>query len=168
MVGGCLFLLVIMMAPKKDGEVKTKLGRPTLYKPEYCDAIVDIMAEGYSLEAAAAKLNVNVRSIYEWQSKYEDFSQAINIGRVKALAWWEDRARDASQGAPGSSQIISLGLRNRSRAASGWVDTVKQEVSGADGGPVQVTTSVDVEGLSPEQRDALRALLVAAKAASKR
>ena len=153
------------MAASKEGEVKPKMGRPTNYKPEYCDKIIEIMAQGYSLEAASAKLDIPHRCIYDWQAKHLDFSQAIHEGRIKALAWWEERAMNTASGSPGNSQIISLGLRNRSRSASGWIDSQKQELSGPDGGPIRVeATTIDVGDLSPEQRDALRAVMVAAKA----
>ena len=153
------------MAASKEGEVKPKMGRPTNYKPEYCDKIIEIMAQGYSLEAASAKLDIPHRCIYDWQAKHLDFSQAIHEGRIKALAWWEERAMNTASGSPGNSQIISLGLRNRSRSASGWIDSQKQELSGPDGGPMRVEAStIDVGDLSPEQRDALRAVMVAAKA----
>ena len=153
------------MAASKEGEVKPKMGRPTNYKPEYCDKIIEIMAQGYSLEAASAKLDIPHRCIYDWQAKHLDFSQAIHEGRIKALAWWEEKAMNTASGSPGNSQIISLGLRNRSRSASGWIDSQKQELSGPDGGPIRVeATTIDVGDLTPEQRDALRAVMVAAKA----
>lgn len=153
------------MAVDKEGENKRRVGRPSNYKPEYCDKIVEVMAQGYSLEAAAAKLDIPIRCLYDWQAKHPEFSQAIHEGRIKALAWWEERALNTAGGSPGNSQIISLGLRNRSRSASGWIDSQKQELSGPDGGPIRVeATTIDVGDLSPEQRDALRAVMVAAKA----
>jgi hypothetical protein len=61
-----------------------------------------------------------------------------------------------------------LGLRNRSRAATGWNnDTVKLEHSGPEGGPLEVEVKdehkIDNESLSHEQRDQLREILLAAK-----
>jgi hypothetical protein len=74
-------------------------------------------------------------------------------------------------GEPGNTQIVMLGLRNRSRAATGWNnDTVKLEHTGPEGGPIGVnvavpgTTKIDVEALSYEQRDQLRDILLAAVA----
>jgi hypothetical protein len=157
------------MAEKKETEGKNKVGRPSLYRAEYCEAIIDVMANGYSLEAAAAKMNIPIRCLYDWQNRHPEFSQAVHEGRIKALAWWEERAMATASGAQGNSQIISLGLKNRSRSASGWVDTIKQEISGNDGGPIKVeTTNIDVNDLTPEQRDALRAVMVAAKAKSQK
>ena len=79
---------------------------------------------------------------------------------------WEKRAIDVAHGKPGNAQIISLGLRNRSRSTSGWHDTAQLEHSGPDGAPVRVEQKsiLDVAKLTPAQRDALRELLIAARA----
>jgi len=70
-------------------------------------------------------------------------------------------------GGPGSPQIVSLGLRNRSRSATGWFDTQKLEHAGDGGGPVQVqqVTKIDARSLTAEARDALKQALLAVKAA---
>ena len=113
------------------------IGRPSLYRPELCDQIIEAMAEGLSVEAAAAKVGISVRSLYIWQQEYPAFMHAIQEGRIRALLWWEERALAMAHGKPGSAQIVSLGLRNRSRAASGWVDTSKVELSGPNGAAIQ-------------------------------
>ncbi len=70
-----------------------------------------------------------------------------------------------AKGAPGNAQLVMLALKNRSRAASGWHDAQRLEHTGGDGGPVQVQPVVtfDASVLTPEQRDALRAGILAAK-----
>jgi hypothetical protein len=70
---------------------------------------------------------------------------------------------------PGNSQMITLALKNRSRAASGWYhDIQKTELTGADGGAIQteVRTTIDATALAPEARAALRAAILAAQGAS--
>jgi hypothetical protein len=62
--------------------------------------------------------------------------------------------------------MITLALKNRSRAASGWHhDIQKTELTGADGGAIQteVKTTIDATALAPEARAALRAAILAAK-----
>ena len=140
-------------------------GRPTNYRPEHGEQMIAAMSTGLSSEAAAASIGFSNRALHEWQQKHEEFRSAIQEGRQRALLWWERRALGMADGAPGSAQIVSLGLRNRSRAASGWVDTHKLEHAGDGGGPVQVenVTNLDASTLTPEQRAALRAVLQAAK-----
>ena len=63
---------------------------------------------------------------------------------------------------------MTLALKNRSRAASGWHhDVQKTELTGADGAPIQteVKTTIDATALAPEARAALRAAILAAKGA---
>ena len=69
-----------------------------------------------------------------------------------------------AEGKPGSAQIVSLGLRNRSRAASGWVDSHKLEHSGADGAVLQQqgVATLDLRSLTDEELGLLDRVLRAA------
>lgn len=141
-------------------------GRPTSYKTEFCERVVELMAEGRSLDGCAALLGVHPDSLYVWQNLHPEFSEAIRAGRAAATTFWETRLIDIAQGGPGNAQAIGWALRNRSRAAAGWHhDTQRLEHSGPDGAPVQVAqvTTLDASRLTPEQRDALRAALLAVK-----
>jgi hypothetical protein len=104
---------------------------------------------------------ISARSLFYWQQQHPEFLQAIQEGRQRSQLWWEERALAVANGEAGNTQIVMLGLRNRSRAATGWNnDTVKLEHTGPEGGPVKV----DIESLSHEHRDQLREILLAAKA----
>jgi hypothetical protein len=47
-----------------------------------------------------------------------------------------------ANGEAGNTQIVMFGLRNRSRAATGWNnDTVKLEPSGPEDGPLEVESN---------------------------
>jgi hypothetical protein len=77
-----------------------------------------------------------------------------------------ERAIAMAKGGAGNTQIVMLGLRNRSRAATGWNnDSTKLEHSGPEGGPVQIEpmTVIDVQSLTHEQRVQFRSILLAAK-----
>jgi hypothetical protein len=152
-----------MTRPKHAG------GRPTLYRREMCDRLVEAMAKGLTAEAAAARIGISARSLFYWQKEHPEFLQAIQEGRQRSQLWWEERALAMANGEAGNTQIVMLGLRNRSRAATGWNnDTVKLEHSGPEGGPLEVEVKdehkIDIESLSHEQRDQLREILLAAKA----
>src|SRR5476649_1796084 len=119
------------MKPKHAG------GRPTLYRREFCSQIVEAMATGLSAEAAAAEIGVSARSLFNWQRQHPEFLQAIQEGRQKCLLWWEQRALAMARGEPGNTQIVTLGLKNRSRAAHGWHhDAQRLEHTGPDGAPL--------------------------------
>ena len=156
--------VVALTKPKHAG------GRPTLYKSEYCKAIMEAMATGLSAEAAAAKVGISARSLFNWQQQHPEFLQAIQEGRQLSTLWWEERALDMAQGKPGNAMIVSLGLRNRSRAASGWHhDAQRLEHSGPDGGPIKTERPqpLDLSALPYHLREELRAVLLAQMAKAK-
>ena len=106
------------------------------------------MSEGLSLGAEAAQVGVGPRTLFTWQNKHEEFRQAIQEGRQRALLFWERKAIAMADGAPGNAQRL--------------------EHTGTDGGPVQVqpvVAQIDATKLTQEQRDALRAAILAAKVA---
>ena len=142
-----------------------KRGRPTKYTPEIAKQVFDLMAQGYSLDGAAGMIGLSHDSMYRWQHEHPGFSDAVKNGRVAGTTWWERRVRDIADGAPGNITAALFGLKNRSRAAQGWHDITKTEVTGADGAPIQteVKTTIDATALGPEARAALRAALKAAK-----
>jgi hypothetical protein len=141
-------------------------GRPTRYSREISDALVKAMATGLSLEAAAASIGISPRVVFDWQNRHPEFLQAVQEGRQQALLFWERRAIAMAEGAPGNAQLVTLALKNRSRAASGWHDAQRLEHTGGDGGPVQVqqvVKTIDATLLTREQRQALREAVMAAQ-----
>jgi len=78
------------------------------------------MSGGLSAEAAAAGIGISARSLFYWQQQHPEFLQAIQEGRQRSQLWWEERAIAMAKGGAGNTQIVTLGLRNRSRAATGW------------------------------------------------
>jgi hypothetical protein len=125
------------------------------------------MAEGRSLDGCAALLGVHPDSLYTWQKVHPEFSVAVRAGRAAATTFWEARLLDVAQGDPGNAQAIQWALRNRSRAASGWDHAhSKVEVSGPAGGAIPVAGElavIDARVLTPDQRMALKQMLLAAK-----
>lgn len=142
-------------------------GRPSSYRVEFCQRIVELMSEGRSLDGCAAILGVNPDSLYTWQKLHNQFSEAVKAGRAAAITFWETRLLDIAQGGSGNAQAIQWALRNRSRASSGWDHAhAKVEVSGPNGGAVQVQTDLAVINarlLTTEQRAVLKRALLEVK-----
>ena len=105
-------------------KVKRPVGRPTKYKPEYCDMLVEHMAEGASMTSFAAEIDVSRETISEWGRVHPEFSVAIKKGKAKCAAWWERLGRQGAQGGDVNPTLVIFGLKNM--AADDWRD--KQEL----------------------------------------
>lgn len=143
-------------------------GRPTTYRPEIGRQVADAMATGLSLEAAAAACGIGPRTAFTWQKQHAEFQQAVEDGRARSLLFWERRAIALASGGAGNAAVVTLGLKNRSRAANGWHDAQRLEHSGPDGGAIkqEVTQALDVSTLNEEQLEALEAALQATMGAA--
>lgn len=73
-------------------------GRPSLYKPEYCDQLIDHMSKGFSFESFAGIASVNPDTLYEWAKKHDSFSEAKSLGWAKSLLFFENEALEVAAG----------------------------------------------------------------------
>lgn len=64
-------------------------GRPSDYKPEYCEEVVKFMGMGHSMKAFAASIGKHSDTLQEWRKKHSEFSAAIKKGREACQLWWE-------------------------------------------------------------------------------
>lgn len=64
-------------------------GRPTLYKEEYCDALIAHMQSGLSFESFAGRIGTNRDTLYEWAKVHPKFSDAKKQGTDASLLHWE-------------------------------------------------------------------------------
>ena len=70
-------------------KLKNGRGRPTLYPPEMGERLEEAMAGGLSVEAAAAKIGISARSLFNWQKIHPEFMQSTQECRLKGLRWWK-------------------------------------------------------------------------------
>lgn len=79
-------------------EYTTKPGRPSKYKPEYCDVAIELMRKGQSIAAVAAELKVPRKTIFEWGEANPDFRSALETGKDLSQQWWEQLAGGVASG----------------------------------------------------------------------
>ena len=117
-------------------------GRPSEYKAEYCDAVIEYGKLGKSLAWMAAELDVHKDTIYEWIKVYPEFSDAMARARLKSQAWWEDFGQDNTMLPPGAGTFnaAAWGKSISARFSDDWRENKGVEVTGAGGGPVEVRT----------------------------
>lgn len=111
-------------------------GRPTDYDPAYCEVADTFLADGYSLAALAGHIGVARSTIYKWVDEHSEFSDAVKTGQAKAALWWEKVNRNFAMTGEGNATAIVFGLKNR--ASDEWRDMKQTELTGANGGPINV------------------------------
>jgi hypothetical protein len=62
---------------------KKKVGRPTRYKKEFCQMLIEHMEQGLSFDTFAGVIGVNRDSLYEWKNTHKEFSDAKGIATAK-------------------------------------------------------------------------------------
>lgn len=60
------------------------LGRPTSYRPEYAIEVADMCARGATDLEIADALEIDVRTLYRWKAKYDDFRHAMKLAKEVA------------------------------------------------------------------------------------
>lgn len=104
-------------------------GRPTDYKPEYCQMLIDHMAEGFSFESFAAVVKVNRDTLYNWVAIHPDFSDAKKSGFDESRLTWEKIGRDIAKKGEGNATAFIFNMKNRFR--EDWNDKQTIEHQGA-------------------------------------
>ena len=101
------------------------MARPTKYKREYCDAVIQHMSEGASLTSFAAEVDVCRATITVWMEEHPEFLASVKKAKAKCAAWWEQKGREGASGkSPVNPTLVIFGLKNM--APDEWRD--KQEL----------------------------------------
>ncbi|MBR0802853.1 hypothetical protein JQ636_04815 [Bradyrhizobium japonicum] len=83
-------------------------GRPSEYLPEYAQAVIDYMAQGYSLTAFAGSIRKSRDTVYQWVREHADFSDAVSRARSARVAALETKLLRARKGAETSAAVFAL------------------------------------------------------------
>ncbi len=101
--------------PKPEGYVT---GRPTLYKREYCQAVIDCMAKGYDLTAFAGTVDVARETVYDWIGRFPEFRHAVNVARAKRVLALQTKLLTTKAGVGVTAAIFAL----KNAAPDEWQD----------------------------------------------
>jgi hypothetical protein len=119
-------------------------GRPqsdlTTLPENWADVILELYREGAS--------DVEVKAtIADWRGSFSNdlwcrwmdeepiFSETIKKGKLLSAAWWEQKGRKNLVNKDFNYVGWYMNMKNR----FGWADNQKNEVSGPNGGPIQIT-----------------------------
>jgi hypothetical protein len=135
---------LVPVAPKKHPG-----GRPTKYKKEYCQDLIDFMSQGYSFEAFAGKILVAKDTLNEWCDVHPEFSAAKRLARESCRMFWEKIALDhiVSKSIVGvgaqslNSSVWMFNMKNR----FGWTDRITVDAAQSNQKPIALAYTMDDE-----------------------
>ena len=142
--------------------VKRPVGRPTKYLPEYCEKVVELGAQGYSLTAIAHLMGVLKQNLLDWAERHEEFSAALKRAKAAEQFWWEEAGRSGIFMDKFNSTVWRTSMQARFRDE--YTERKVTELVGDGGGPVQIQpVRLAVDEMDGEAREALREALLKAR-----
>lgn len=69
---------------------KNKGGRPTKYRLECCDVVLELMKKGFSKRAVASALGICRDTLYQWCRVNQRFSYTCEVGEAMSQKYWEE------------------------------------------------------------------------------
>ena len=146
------------MTKPKDPN-KRPVGRPSLYKPEYCERVIELGKEGCSPAEIASDLDVDRVTLIDWSRAHEDFSTALTRAKIHEQAWWERAGKSGMIADRFNAQVWTKSVSARFKDDY----SERREVTGAGGGPIQQAVTLrtlDVSELDDDQLEALETALL--------
>jgi hypothetical protein len=126
-------------------------GRPTSYRPEYCEKVVEWGKLGKSRAWMCSRLDITPKTMASWEAAHPDFLSAMIRARMHAQAHWEDQGHDNLLTAGFNSSVWSRSMG--ARFPDDWRETSRNEHAGPGGGPIQVA-KVERVIVDPNNSDA--------------
>lgn len=127
----------------KDESKPYTTGRPTDYRPEYCELVIQEMSGGISLGAFAGVVGVARETVYQWMRAHRAFADAVSRARSAQQLAWERKLFVSRKGAEVTASIFVL----KNIAPDQWRDLKHTEHN----------HTVRVETLSDQQLNAIAA-----------
>lgn len=118
-------------------------GRPSDYRPEYCDRVIELGRLGMSLVEMAADIGVGRTTLERWCDAHEEFRCALDDARDFSQAWWESQGR-VNLIMPKDSGQFQGSVWSRSMAARfprDWRENKGVELTGKDGADLNLSVT---------------------------
>ena len=122
-------------------EEKRGRGRPSEYRPEYCERVIDLGRLGMSVVEMASEIGVSRNTLETlWTAAHPEFMEAMAIAREASQAWWESMGRTNlnMQKDAGTFQASVWSRSMSARFPKDWRENKGVALSGEDGQPVSL------------------------------
>lgn len=125
------------------------IGRPTDYKPEYCEQLVQHMKSGLSFPSFAGSVGVCQETIYEWSRVHPEFLESKRRGLEACRYTWEKIGFAGVTGKLDGFNATTYIFTMKNRFPQEWRDRHEIDHSG----------QIEVKDQSSELKERLMALL---------
>jgi len=85
------------------------------YKPEFNQAVVKWMAQGYSFHTFGVTVGVTYETVNNWRKEFPDFAYAVELAYAMNRIYWEKLSKRNSVTNAGNAAGIKFNLTNRFR-----------------------------------------------------
>lgn len=108
-------------------------GRPSKYRVEFCERVVELGREGKSFTQIAVSLDVSKATLHYWADNYIEFSTALTRAKECEQAWWEQKGMDGLTADKFNSAVWSKSMSARFR--DDYTD--RKELAGVPDRPIE-------------------------------
>ncbi len=100
--------------PAAPAIVARKGGRPTAYRPEFCQTVLDDAALGHTLGATAALIGVARSTLLDWAGRFPEFAEAVALAKGARQRFYEGHFIVMARRGGDSTRMsaVRLGLLN--------------------------------------------------------
>lgn len=142
---------------------KRPVGRPSMYRPEYCEVAIEVGKRGGGPNDIACEIGVLRENLYDWAKVHPEFSTALKQAKQHEQKWWENKGIEGLGADKFNAMVWKVSMQARFR--DDYTERKVTELTGKDGAPIQTEAkmTIDASELTPEQRNALRAAALAVK-----
>lgn len=117
---------------KPEGYV---FGRPTKYRPEFCEKVVEWGKLGKSRAWIASELDVAKATLQNWEAEHPDFLAAMTRAMTHSQRWWEDKGQGGVDIREFNGPVWSRSMG--ARFPEDWREATRNEHTGKNGGPME-------------------------------
>jgi len=148
----------VVQAPKRP------FGRPSKYDPSMLEEMKKVAIDGASKAEMALTIGISRETFNNWEHSNPIFRDAVKECELLSQIWWERHGRKGMTGENPDFNSTAFIFQVKNRFRGDYMDTSRTEVTGKDGGALQIEAKVvDVEDLDDDQLALLEAALLTMK-----
>lgn len=146
---------VVEKFPEVISKLTFVVGRPSVYKPEYCTQLYEHMRKGLSESSWEPNdCTITTDTFYDWVRRHPDFAKAKEAGKRACAKTWESIGIHGVLGK--TKNFAQAGWIFNMKARFGWRDNLDVNVNHS--GEIGVNNKIDLSKLSVQELKQLRVL----------